>query len=114
DTAKAVADADPQSAAARFMIGSIQASRGEWEAATRAFNQVLQIAPRSIEAYIQLSHIHLMNGFAMQALDEASRAITIAGNSVDAHLALTRVRIARNELAAARLELDALTKRFPK
>jgi tetratricopeptide (TPR) repeat protein len=110
---KAAVQADPRSIGAHYMLGSLQASRGEAEEAMGSFREVLKLNPRAVAAQLQLSQLELSRGSSESSLQLAQDAVTNAPDNPLARLMLVRSLTARGELAKADTEVKALLAKFP-
>jgi len=111
--AKAAVTADPRSIGAHYMLGSLQASRGEAEEAMSSFREVLKLNPRAVAAQLQLSQLELSRGSSESSLQLAQDAVSNAPENPLARLMLVRSLTARGELAKAETEVKGLLAKFP-
>src|SRR5262249_24480284 len=103
----------PDSAAAFFALGRIQRSRRQPDAAIAAFQEVLQLNPRSIEAKIALGQLQLAQGRTDASIGLATEAMVNEPGNGNAQLLYVRGLLAQGLLARADTELRQLTVRFP-
>jgi tetratricopeptide (TPR) repeat protein len=111
--AKAAISADPTSIGAHYMLGSLQASRGEAEEAMASFREVLKLNPRAVAAQLQLSQLELSRGSSESSLQLAQDAVSNQPNNPLARLMLVRSLTARGELARAETEVKGLLTKYP-
>ncbi len=111
--AKQAQAADPGSAPAHYLAGSIQAALGHREEAVAAFNEVLRLNPRASAAQTALSRLNLQTGNRDAAMDLAKSAVRNAPNSPEARLMLIRTLIAKRDVAQADNLLKPIEKSFP-
>ncbi len=111
--AKQAAVADPGSASAHYLVGSIHAALGHRDEAITAFNEVIRLNPRAAAAQTQLARLNLQKGDPNAAMDLAKSAVRNAPNSPEARLALIRTMLAKREFAQADAMLKPLEKSFP-
>jgi tetratricopeptide (TPR) repeat protein len=110
---KAAISADPRSIGAHYMLGSLQASRGEAEEAMASFREVLKLNPRAVAAQLQLSQLELSRGSSESSLQLAQEAVTNQPNNPLARLMLVRSLTARGEHGRAETEVKALLAKYP-
>ena len=111
--AKQAAAADPGSAGAHYLAGSVHAALGHRDEAVAAFNEVIRLNPRAAAAQTQLARLSLQRGDPNTAMDLAKSAVRNAPNSPEAHLALIRALLAKHDFAQADVTLKPLEKAFP-
>jgi tetratricopeptide (TPR) repeat protein len=111
--AKQAAAADPGSARAHYLAGSVHAALGHRDEATAAFNEVIRLNPRAAAAQTQLARLSLQRGDPNTAMDLAKSAVRNAPNSPEAHQALVRALLAKHDFAQADVTLKPLEKAFP-
>ena len=105
--------ADPESAPAHHLLGTIQAFSRDVEGATKSFGEVLRLNPRAAAAQVQLSRLTLARGDAASAVQFAQQAVTNAPGNPLARLSLARGLLAQGQTARAETEVSALLKEYP-
>src|SRR5262249_44206729 len=105
--------ADPHSAAAHFMLGSIRAALGQTTEAQASFGEVLTLNPKAAVAQTALSALSLATGNPESAVQLPRDAATNAPNILQPKLLLVRGLLARGDLDRATSELSGLTARNP-
>jgi tetratricopeptide (TPR) repeat protein len=111
--ATAAAAADPRSAAAQELLGTIQARRGEVDKAIASFNEALKLSPRAHGVRVQLAELNLAKGrpdTAVQLLDEV---LHDAPRSQTARAVLVRALASTGDLHRAIAELNTLLEANP-
>jgi tetratricopeptide (TPR) repeat protein len=103
----------PESAAAHFAVGRVQAARNHADAASAAFRETLRLNPRATGAQIALSRLQLAAGKASESVGLAQEAVRIDPASADARLVLVRGLLAKGDLARAESELKQLLADYP-
>jgi tetratricopeptide (TPR) repeat protein len=103
----------PESAAAFFNLGRVQAMRRETDSAITAFQEVLRINPRTTAAKIALGQLQLGQGKTDASLNLAVEALANEPGNADAQLLYVRGLLARGVLDRAETELARLSARFP-
>jgi tetratricopeptide (TPR) repeat protein len=111
--AKQATVADPGSASAHYLAGSINAALGHREDAIASFNEVIRLNPRAAAAQMQLSRLILMKGDPNAAMDLAKSAVRNAPTSAEARLGLIRTMIAKRDYAHADEALKPVEKVYP-
>jgi tetratricopeptide (TPR) repeat protein len=111
--AKQAEAADPGSASAHYLAGSVHAALGHREEAVAAFNEVIRLNPRAAAAQTRLARLTLQKGDPNAAMDLAKSAVRNAPNSPEAHLTLIRTLLAKRDFAQADAMLKPLEKAFP-
>jgi tetratricopeptide (TPR) repeat protein len=112
-SASAAAQAYPDSAAALFELGRVQAARHQTDAAIKAFSTVIGLNPRATDAKMALARLHLAAGNPASSIGLAQETLAAEPDNADARLMLVRSLIARRDLARAEAELASLAARFP-
>src|SRR6185436_7083189 len=82
--------ADPESALAHYLVGTIQAGLRQNREAIASLNEVLRLNPRASAAQLVLSRLHLVGGDTQSALTMAEGAVANVPGSPDARAALAR------------------------
>jgi len=113
DNARAAVAADPQSAAAFYMLGTLQVRSRDLEGAVKSFEEVLKINPRAADAQLQLSALTLARGNAAAAVEFAQAAAKNDPGSPAARLGLARGLLVQRQIARADTEIASLLKDFP-
>ncbi len=111
--AQAAVGADPQSAAAHFILAAVHDKRGEVSPATKEYTEVLRLNPRATGAQIELSRLSLTAGNRVEALRYAEAARQVEPSSGDARAAVVRSLIASGNLTRAEAEIAELLKAAP-
>jgi uncharacterized protein (TIGR02996 family) len=111
--AKAATVADPQSAMAHYLLGTIYAARSDVDPAVQEFREVLKINPRAVPAQLQLSQLELRRGGTASSLQLAEQAVSNQPQNPLARLMLVRSVTAKGDLPRATAELDKLLKEYP-
>lgn len=114
DSARAAVAAAPDSAEAYYLLGIIYVGTGELENARTAFNEVLKRRPRAIEAQLQLSRVHLLQGSGYAAVRFAQDALQGAPANPRVRLAFARALMASGDLDRAQTELRQLEQTNPR
>jgi putative PEP-CTERM system TPR-repeat lipoprotein len=112
--AVAATKADPRSAMAHYLTGTIQMSLRKNTEAIASLNEVVRLNPRAAGAQVLLSRLHLAQGSSDTALQMAEGAVANVPSSPEARATLARSLIARDNLARAEGEVAALVKEYPK
>lgn len=117
DEALAVATAATQvhaeSPLAWFVLGRTQWARKQIDAAAAAFEQVLRLNPRTLQAKVALAQLQLAKGRSEASIQLSSEALVNDPASGAARVMLVRGLLARGELDLAATELKLLRTRFP-
>jgi tetratricopeptide (TPR) repeat protein len=113
ERARTLVAADPRSAPAHYLLGTIQSQARDLDGATKSFNEVLRLNPRATDAQVQLSRLTLARGDTASAIWLAQEAGKNAPGSPEPRLMLARAFIAQGQTARAESELSALLKQFP-
>jgi len=100
--------AQPKSLPALFALGRVQATRQEYDAAAKAYREVLQINPGLTVAQIELARVSLAGGHPDDALTFAQQVLTDYPNNPDAEYLQSQALLrkgdtTRAEEAAARV-----------
>jgi len=103
----------PESAAAFFALGRIQALRRQPDAAIAAFQEVLRINPRTTDAKIALGQLQLGQGRTEASIGLAAEAMTNEPGNGNAQLLYVRGLLAQGALDRAEGELKQLKAHFP-
>jgi Tfp pilus assembly protein PilF len=111
--ARGATAADPNSAYAHFVLGSIQAMRGEYRDARTAFSQAVQLSPRYTAAQIELARLYLVGGEAAEARQLVEAVLETSPNHGPAQLLLARIERVTGNVAAAERQLKALSSSAP-
>jgi len=104
---------EPSQIEARYLLGTILASRGDLAGATAAFQEVLRINPRAAVAQVQLARIELLRGVPAASAQLAMDALANDPGNPEARLMLARAAIAQRQFARAGTELRALSAKYP-
>jgi tetratricopeptide (TPR) repeat protein len=104
----------PDSAAAFFALGRIQAVRRQPDAAIAAFQEVLHLNPRTTEAKIALGQLQLSQGRTDASLGLATEALANEPDNGNALLLYVRGLLAQGALERAATELKQLAARYPR
>ena len=113
DRAKALIEIDPSSAAAFYLLGTIQAQAGDYDGATESLTEAVRLNPRAAEAQVQLSRITLARGNSAEAVWFAQEAAKSAPGDPLPRLTLARGFIAQGQTDRAAAELAGLLKQYP-
>ena len=84
------------------------------EDATTAFEEVIKLNPKVLEARIQLSQLHLLRSNPQLALQYAEEAANLATDNAPAHLVLARALTANGDAKRAEAVLKVLIADAPK
>jgi tetratricopeptide (TPR) repeat protein len=103
----------PDSAAAFYALGQVQASRRRPDAAIVAYQEVLRINPRTTDAKIALGQLQLRQGRTDASIGLAAEALANDPDNGDAQLLYVRGLLAQGTLDRAESELKLLMDRFP-
>jgi tetratricopeptide (TPR) repeat protein len=106
--AKNATQIEPRSAAAHYLMGTIQIATRDVDGAFKSFTEVVALNPSAAAAQVQLSRLNLARGDANTAVERASAALQVSPDDVNAKIALARGLIARKELREAEREIRAL------
>ena len=110
---QAALGSEPSQIEARYLLGTILASRGDLAGATAAFQEVLRINPRAAVAQVQLARIELLRGVPAASAQLAMDALANDPGNPEARLMLARAAIAQRQFARAGTELRALSAKYP-
>ena len=111
--AGAAVQADPNAAGAHYLLGVIQATQLDHEAAGNSFREVLRLNPRAAVAQLALSEMELLRGRAAAAMELAEGVLqTIPGHPY-ARLTIVRALIDQRQLTRAETELRTLRADYP-
>jgi tetratricopeptide (TPR) repeat protein len=110
---EAAADVDPNAPGLQFALGRSHAARGDFDAARRAFNEVLRLNPRAAEAQIELARLDLAEGRVGGSVQLASDAVRSEPGNLEAQLTLVRSLLAAKDVSGARKVLDPLMRAHP-
>ncbi len=113
DSAALAAERHPDSTAAMFTLGRVQAARREPEAAIAAYQEALRLNPRATEAKMALAQLHLAQGRPDASVGFAADALANEPLNANAQLLLVRGLLTSGDLDRAGQELAQLAKRFP-
>ena len=105
--------ADPRSAPAHYLLGTIQVQARDFDGAAKSFNEVLRLNPRATDAQMQLSRLALARGDTSSAIWRAQEAGKNSTGSPEPSLILSRAFLAQGQTARAESELSALLKQYP-
>jgi len=111
---KAAVVSDPRSVPARSTLGSIYASRHEYDEATLEFTEVLKLNPRSIMAKLELAQLNLNRGLPAVAVDYAQQAVAAKPDNLGLRVVLVRTLVGKGDLDRAERELRPLLAQFDK
>ena len=111
--AEAAVKADPASASAHFVLGSVKASLGKSDEAKAEFTEVLKINPRAGIAQTALASLNLATGSTEAGVQFARDALASQPSNASARLLLVRGLIMRNEIDRARAELSIVQASLP-
>jgi tetratricopeptide (TPR) repeat protein len=103
----------PESAAAFFALGRIQALRRQPDAAIAAYEEVLRLNPRTTDAKIALGQLRLGQGRTDTSIGLAAEALANEPGNGNALLLYVRGLLAQGALERAEFELKQLMARFP-
>jgi len=103
----------PESAAAFFTLGRIQALRRQPDAAIAAYEEVLRLNPRTTDAKIALGQLRLGQGRTDTSIGLAAEALANEPGNGNAQLLYVRGLLAQGALERAESELKQLMVRFP-
>lgn len=112
--AQVAVKAAPESPAAHYLMGLVQASQRDLSAATTSFNEVLRLNPRVAAAQVQLVRLQLAQGASKEAVQLAESALKSAPKSAEGRLALAGGLIAQKDYARAEPIVATLLKEYPK
>ena len=107
------AEAAPQSAPARLVLGRIQARRHEADDAMRSFGEALRLNPRLAPAEVEIARLHLTAGRLAEAEQFATGAVSRMSSYAEAHLLLARIHLIKGEPEKAEPSLRGLARAFP-
>jgi tetratricopeptide (TPR) repeat protein len=113
DSAQAAVKANPNSIAAHYALGTLQARLRQRKEAIASFSQVLQLNPRAAAAQLYLSRLTLQEGTPDGAVSYAEGALANAPGNPEARASLIRGLLAKRETARAEQEVATLLKEFP-
>ena len=111
---RAALDIDARHVGARYLLGTIDASRGRLDAATEAFNEVLRVNPRAVMAQVQLARLDLLRGRPTGTVERAGEVLRSAPGDPTAQLLLVSGHLAQHQFDAAEKALVPLVAAFPK
>jgi tetratricopeptide (TPR) repeat protein len=103
----------PESAAAYFTLGRVQAARFQTQAAIAAYQSALGLNPRASDTKLAIARLQLAAGSADASVQLAQETVDVDPDSVPARLVLIRGLLARREIARAEREIETLAARFP-
>jgi tetratricopeptide (TPR) repeat protein len=103
----------PDSAAAFFTLGRVQAARFQTQAAIAAYQSALRLNPRATDSKIAIARLQLAAGGNDASVTMAQDALATDPENPDARLVLIRGLLARGDLLRAEAELKPLAARFP-
>ena len=112
-SAQAATAANPQSASAFYLLGTVQRARRQPAEAIAAFNEVLKLNPQAVAAQLQLSELNLAAGKTQAGLQLAEDAAKSAPGVPLIQLNLARNLIATNQVARAEPIVSQLVTRYP-
>lgn len=90
DAARAAAARDPGSAAAHNLLGVLAVESGARDSARAAFSTARRIAPRDIDAYVNLGLLHLESGDTAEAAESFLEALALDPSHDGARTGLAR------------------------
>jgi tetratricopeptide (TPR) repeat protein len=111
--AVATTEKHPESAAAYFTLGRVQAARFQTQAAIAAYQSALRLNPRASDTKVAIARLQLTSGSADASVNLAQETVNIDPDNASARLVLVRGLLARRELERAESELEILSARFP-
>lgn len=83
----------PRSSTVKQLLGDIQISRAEYDAANTTLQSALAAAPQNTHLLDMLASVALMQGDSAKGLEYASRLATLAPNSSEAKAQLMRAKL---------------------
>lgn len=115
EAANAAVAADRRSTRARYAQGKALMAIGDDEEGRKSFIELLKLEPSSAEAKIEISRMHLARNEIDSAIQYAREAVAAAPAYIDAHLALARALMVRDDdFERATQVLSVLMRMAPK
>lgn len=111
--AMAAVQAEPNSAAAHYLLGRVRALQLDVDAAANEFNEVLRLNPRAVAARLALSQLELHRDRPDVAVELAQGALESSPGNPLARLNVARGFIAQRDLTRADAELRDLLEQYP-
>ena len=105
--------ADPESAQAHYLHGTMQLAARQFPEATASFTEVLRLNPRAAFAQVQLSRLTLLSGDAASAVQYAQEATKNAPGSPIARFSLARGLLAQGQRRVRKSRLPRCSRRIP-
>ncbi len=112
-SAKAGVVAEPDSADAHFALASVFSTKGDADAATAEFNEVLKLNPSAIAAQTELARLQLAKGRPDAATEMAAHVLKDRPENLDTQLVLLRARLASRDIAQGTEQARLLAGRYP-
>ena len=114
DTIWTVLSADPNSADALLLLGTIRAEQQRYSEAETLFQRVVQLEPNSAPSRIDLGKTYLTENKLPDAIEQYQAAEKLAPQNVEVRVTLGRLYASNGEFASALTTLDAIpSARFP-
>ena len=107
---RAVLDADPASAEAQVLLGSVQFAQNAPQDAARSFRTAIERQPKSMVGYRALAELHQRQGNTDAALEVIYAALKEQPDSFEMHLALASALEAKGDYEAAIAEYEYMLK----
>jgi putative PEP-CTERM system TPR-repeat lipoprotein len=106
-------EADPSSAVAHHLSGTINGALKNNDEARRAFSRVLELNPAVVSAQIHLADLELRRGNTAASVQHAQNAIVTQPQNISARLVLAKSYVAEGNIEGAERELKQLLTAYP-